>query len=189
MTVVLNNRQWDINTAFTSTGSVPDQNHLYLPLSVWLSRGKRWKRTVRHVRMLLWIVVDEVDEECLMIRLGVSGWMFLLVPAHPDSPGQRAVKCLCVFVCLCVCVSLSLKQVQRNFQQTDSCKQSVYECVCICPHIGFLFPVVDACRRSGCEPGNGWHGCHLWQWLEPTERHTGPGPCSSHRTEEPGSYY
>jgi len=30
----------------------------------------------------------------------VSGWMFLLVPAHPGSPGQRAVKRSCVCVCL-----------------------------------------------------------------------------------------
>ena len=26
-----------------------------------------------------------------MSRRGVSGWMFLLVAAHPGSPGQRAV--------------------------------------------------------------------------------------------------
>ena len=35
-------------------------------------------------------------------RRGVSGWMFLLVPAHPGSPGQRAVKRSCVGVCMCV---------------------------------------------------------------------------------------
>jgi len=33
-----------------------------------------------------------VDEGCLMIRLGVSGCMFLLVPACPGSPGTTAVK-------------------------------------------------------------------------------------------------
>ena len=31
------------------------------------------------------------------------GFTFL-VPAHPGSPGQRAVKRLCVSVCLCVCL-------------------------------------------------------------------------------------
>ena len=31
------------------------------------------------------------------------GFTFL-VPAHPGSPGQRAVKRLCVCVCVCVCV-------------------------------------------------------------------------------------
>jgi len=34
--------------------------------------------------------MEEVDKGCLMTRTGVSGWMFLLVPAHPDGPGQRA---------------------------------------------------------------------------------------------------
>ena len=35
-----------------------------------------------------------------MSRRGVSGWMFLLVPAHLGSPRQRAVKRLCVCVCV-----------------------------------------------------------------------------------------
>ena len=41
-----------------------------------------------------------------MIRMGVSGWMFLLVPAYPGGPGQKAVKRLCVCVCarMCACV-------------------------------------------------------------------------------------
>jgi len=30
--------------------------------------------------------------------------MFLLVPAYPGSPGQKAVKRLCVCACACVCV-------------------------------------------------------------------------------------
>jgi len=32
---------------------------------------------------------------------GVSGWMSLLVPAHPVSPGQKAIKwqAVCVYVC------------------------------------------------------------------------------------------
>ena len=30
------------------------------------------------------------------------GFAFL-VPAHPGSPGQRAVKWVCVCVCVCVC--------------------------------------------------------------------------------------
>jgi len=31
------------------------------------------------------------------------GFTFL-VPAYPDSPGQRAVKRVCVCVCVCACV-------------------------------------------------------------------------------------
>jgi len=42
--------------------------------------------------------MKEVDKGCLMNRMGVSGRMFLLVPAHPGSAEQRAVKRLCVRV-------------------------------------------------------------------------------------------
>jgi len=40
--------------------------------------------------------MEEVDKGCPMIRMGVSGWMFLLVPAYPGSPRSKAVKWLCV---------------------------------------------------------------------------------------------
>jgi len=46
--------------------------------------------------------MEEVDRGCPMIRMGVSGWMFLLVLAHPGSPAQTAVKQLCVCVCVCI---------------------------------------------------------------------------------------
>jgi len=35
--------------------------------------------------------MEEGDKDWMMIRM-VGGWVFLLVPAHPGSPGQRAVK-------------------------------------------------------------------------------------------------
>ena len=38
------------------------------------------------------------DKGCLIIRMGVSGRMFLLVPANPTSPVQRAAKRWCVCV-------------------------------------------------------------------------------------------
>jgi len=31
-----------------------------------------------------------------MIRMGVSGWMFLLVPAHPGNPKQSRQMVVCV---------------------------------------------------------------------------------------------
>jgi len=40
--------------------------------------------------------MKEADKGCPMIRMGVSGRVFLLVPAYPCSPGQKAVKQLCV---------------------------------------------------------------------------------------------
>ena len=45
------------------------------------------------------IFTEEDDKGCPIIRMGVSGRMFLLVPAYPGSPGQKAVKRLCVCVC------------------------------------------------------------------------------------------
>jgi len=36
--------------------------------------------------------MEEADKGWLMIRIGMSGWMFLLVLAHPGSPGQMAIK-------------------------------------------------------------------------------------------------
>ena len=47
--------------------------------------------------------MEEVDKGCLMIGIGVSGWMFLLVPAYPGSPGQTIV-CVCVCAHVYVCV-------------------------------------------------------------------------------------
>jgi len=76
--------------------------------------------------------MEEADKDWVMIRM-VGGWMFLLVPAHPQkpspkwpvmkwdvkpyslhfthsgSPGQRAVKrllllLLCVYICVLWCV-------------------------------------------------------------------------------------
>ena len=45
--------------------------------------------------------MDEADKGRLMTTIGVSGWMFLLVPAHPGCPGQnpesrKTVVCVCV---------------------------------------------------------------------------------------------
>ena len=40
-----------------------------------------------------------------MIRMGVSGWRFLMVPGHPGSPVQWSVKLLCVCVCVTVVCS------------------------------------------------------------------------------------
>jgi len=41
--------------------------------------------------------MEENDKGCPMIRLGVSGWVFLLVTAYPGSPGQKPLNgCVCV---------------------------------------------------------------------------------------------
>ena len=38
-----------------------------------------------------------MDGEADEVSDGRDGWMFLLVPAYPGSPGPTAVKPLCVF--------------------------------------------------------------------------------------------
>jgi len=45
------------------------------------------------------------------------GFTFL-VPAHPGSPGQRAVKRLCVCVCVCVCVQAKLVEHKRDERES-----------------------------------------------------------------------
>jgi len=54
------------------------------------------------------------------------GFTFL-VPAHPGSPGQRAVKrvCVCVCVCVCLCVVLAAVLAAMPFLGT-------YFDVCLC---------------------------------------------------------
>jgi len=56
--------------------------------------GERlWKKIVRHVDWtgrMPWIVLDRWSRKGqLMTTIGVSGLMFLLVPAHPGCPGQN----------------------------------------------------------------------------------------------------
>jgi len=46
--------------------------------------------------------MEEDDKDWMMIRM-VGGWVFLLVPAHPGSPGQTAVK-RSLLLCCCWCV-------------------------------------------------------------------------------------
>ena len=45
----------------------------------------------------------------------MSGWMFLPVPAHPGSPGQRVVKRLCV--CVLINQSSKISAVITTFSQ------------------------------------------------------------------------
>jgi len=45
--------------------------------------------------------MEEADKGCLVIRMGVSGSMFLLVPAHPVVVLDKVA--LNGLVCMCVC--------------------------------------------------------------------------------------
>jgi len=73
--------------------------------------GRDCGQTVRHInwtgRMPLIVIDGETDKGCLMTTIGVSRWMFLLVPALPGCPGQNPESCRMV-VCVCVWEFLSV---------------------------------------------------------------------------------
>ena len=48
--------------------------------------------------------MEKGDKGSTLTRMGVSGWMFLLVPAYPGCPGQTAVKWLLLLLLLFVFV-------------------------------------------------------------------------------------
>ena len=50
---------------------------------------------------------DATATHCLLLQQNPD-WFTFLVPSHPGSPGQMAVKRVCVCVCVraCVCVLL-----------------------------------------------------------------------------------
>jgi len=63
--------------------------------------------------------MEEDDKECPMIRLGVSGWVFLLVPAYPGCPGQKPLNgCVCTHTraraCVCVLQSIEKRVSRKN---------------------------------------------------------------------------
>ena len=49
--------------------------------------------------------MEKGDKRSALTRMGVSGCMFLLVPAYPGCPGQTAIKWLLVVVVVVVCVT------------------------------------------------------------------------------------
>jgi len=64
---------------------------------------------------------------CFYVQLfSVSGWIFLLVPAHPGSPGQRAVKRVCMLQLFSALTRLGSKTSRDNLQH-DNCHENVYK--------------------------------------------------------------
>ena len=47
-----------------------------------------------------------------------TGFTFL-VPAHPDSPGQRAVKCVCVIEQICYCFRCACRDVDQESRRAS----------------------------------------------------------------------
>jgi len=74
-------------------------------LSDNLSPGPLWSWTLNFIL------------HTLLTKMGVSGWMFLLVPAYPGCPGQTAVKWLLLLLLLLYTapVSRHLSQQLQDF--------------------------------------------------------------------------
>jgi len=51
--------------------------------------------------------MEEADKDWMMIRM-VGGWVFLLVLAHPGSPGQRGIKRLLLLLLFSIFATVSL---------------------------------------------------------------------------------
>jgi len=90
------------------------------------------------------------------------GFTFL-VPAHPGSPGQRAVKCVCACVCVCVCErererehsrrKLSPTLAAAHYSSHNNATGPVAQCVLSgYVKLGWLLEAVG--RKFSDRPGN-----------------------------------
>jgi len=50
--------------------------------------------------------MEKDDKGSTLIRIGVSGWKFLLVPAYPGCPGSKAVKRSLLYRIIDICISV-----------------------------------------------------------------------------------
>jgi len=73
---------------------------------------KTWREILEEVRQAHKLnmedMMDETDEGRMMATIGASGWMSVVIPAHPGCPGQnpesrKTVVCMCVCCCMCAC--------------------------------------------------------------------------------------
>ena len=74
--------------------------------------------------------MEKADKGCLMIRMGVSGWMFLPIQVRPPSQYQtRAVKWLCV---VCEWTQNLYKYHNNKYinQVASDCKNSTVTKIC-----------------------------------------------------------
>jgi len=62
---------------------------------------------------LAYCPADATATHCLLLQIGFT----FLVPAHPGSPGHRAVKRVCVCVCVCVCAMQHCRNYLYNKSQ------------------------------------------------------------------------
>ena len=83
--------------------------------------------------------MEKGDKGSTLTRMGVSGWMFLLVPAYPGCLGQTAVKWLVVVVLLMVtCSQKSPVFSKRNLVISSNPNM----CICVIHHHTYWILIV-----------------------------------------------
>jgi len=67
--------------------------------------------------------MEKDDKGSTMIRMGVNGWMFLLVPAYPGCLGSKAVKrsLLLLYFIRKIYLIVALEMASQGNQHCDSC--------------------------------------------------------------------
>jgi len=65
--------------------------------------------------------MEKDDKGSTLIRIGVSGWEFLLVPAYPGCPGSKAVKRSSFVKTACMLCSVNVLFVQLIFSHQWFC--------------------------------------------------------------------
>ena len=83
--------------------------------------------------------MEKGDKGSTLIQMGVSGWMFLLVPAYPGCPGSKAVK-----------RSLSCSQTYRKINGKHLLSKTPNQS-----------PLTDCCPETSCR--NCWHYSDMLQ--------------------------
>jgi len=75
--------------------------------------------------------MEKGDKGSTLIRMGVSGWMFLLVPAYPCCPGSKAVKrSLLLLLFTAIVISWSQPYFTADFRACDRVWQTVIRNAC-----------------------------------------------------------
>ena len=132
--------QWIYTVGFTSRRKLPS---VLLPSVLWhcwlggrkgIWSVKNWVVWGAGVVICLEWGADLHMAQLMPLPLTVScfsniqiGFAFL-VPAHPGSPGQRAVKRVCVWGCVCVCVCFSHHEGHLQSSPVVSCTTTSAQC-------------------------------------------------------------
>ena len=106
---------------------------------VWLSAWSVVQTVYGH--MAQWIPLPLTVSCSSKIHIGFT----FLVPAHPGSPGQRAVKrvCVCVCMCACACVCIAWSYALCNALIIITSVEAAHNAFCACACFSFRAAQAD----------------------------------------------